>query len=89
MEKEMKENNPVSRKKFLWWGAAFSSLLAIPAFLLPSKKNKPAETVKMLSQDGKLVEIDISHISAKKGKLKDRDIHTWVRNKTKNANPHS
>jgi uncharacterized membrane protein YvbJ len=86
MENKINEKKPVSRKKFLVWGAVFSSVLAIPAFLMPSKKSKPAQTVKMLSQDGNLVEIDISNIPSKKGKLKDKEIHTWVRNKTKHSN---
>jgi hypothetical protein len=83
MEQEIIQPKSVSRKKFLLWGLSISSLLAVPAFLRPSKKKvSDGQTVKMLGQDGKLVEIDISHIPDKKSKLKDKDIHTWVRNKT-------
>jgi hypothetical protein len=82
MEKEIKQPENVSRKKFLLWGLTVSSFLAVPAFLRPSKKKEQKQTVKMLSQDGTLVEIDIDRIPAKKGKLKPKEIHTWVRRKT-------
>lgn len=89
MENKLTGEKPVTRKKFLLWSAVFSSILAVPAFLMPSGKNKPAKTVKMLSQDGTLVEIEVSRIPAKKGKLKDKEIHTWVKNKTKPPNSNS
>ena len=50
-----------SRKKFLLWGAAIFSSLAILKFIPGRKKireDATNETVKMLGQDGKLVEID-------------------------------
>ncbi len=37
--------------------------------------------MKMLGQDGKLVEVDISKITSH-GKIKDKDIHTWVKSKS-------
>ena len=76
-----KETKDLSRKKFLFWGIGISSLLAIPAFLRP-KKNKETKTVKMLTQDGRLVEIEVANIPSKKNKLKANDIHTWVNKKT-------
>jgi hypothetical protein len=82
MEQETIQPKSVSRKKFLLWGVSISSLLAIPAFLKPSPKKEEKQTVKMLSQDGTLVEIDIDRIPVKKEKLKPKDIHTWVRRKT-------
>ena len=67
----------VSRKKFVWWGIAISSILAIPAFLQRNKKR----TVKMLSKDGLLVEVDASMIPTKKKKISDDAIHEWLKNK--------
>jgi hypothetical protein len=78
MEKEIKG---LSRKKFLSWGAAITSLLVLPSFFKSKKKKKP-QKVKMLTQDGRLVEIAIENVPAKKGKIKDADIHTWVNKKT-------
>ena len=78
----MKKEKDLSRKKFLFWGIGISSLFALPAFLRTSKKNKETKTVKMLTQDGRLVEINVSNIPSKKDKLKQADIHTWVNKKT-------
>lgn len=76
------ETKIVSRKKFFTWTVGISSLLVIPAFLKsPGKKNKTAKTVKMLTQDGKLVEIDVADIPSKKKKLKMADIHNWINKK--------
>jgi hypothetical protein len=77
------ENKNVSRKKFLAWSVGISSLLAVPAFLkFPNKKKKQTATAKMLTQDGRLVEIDVANIPSKKKKIKTADIHTWINKKT-------
>ena len=70
----------VSRKKFIAWAVGLGSLAMVPAFFRsrPVKKNKPG-TAKMLTQDGKLVEIDIANIPPKKKKLGKADIHKWIR----------
>jgi hypothetical protein len=74
------EKKALSRKKFLFWGIGITSLLSLPAFLRPKKKKQPQiQTVKMLTQDGRLVEVDISKISGKKEKIKNADIHTWIK----------
>ena len=78
MEKEQKK---LSRKNFLSWGAGITSLLVLPSFFRNKKKKEP-QKVKMLTQDGRLVEIDIENIPAKKHKIKGADIHTWVNKKT-------
>ena len=77
MEKEQKK---LSRKSFLSWGAGITSLLVLPSFFR-RKEKKQAEKVKMLTQDGRLVEIDIENIPVKKQKIKTADIHTWVNKK--------
>jgi hypothetical protein len=75
-------NKKLSRKKFIGWTIGLSSVLAIPAFLRPPKRKNPVQTVKMLTQDGRLVEIDISHIPDKKKKVSSADIHSWIRKKS-------
>src|SRR5215216_4932734 len=77
-----RENKSLSRKRFLVFGFGITSLLAVPAFLKVTKKKKDLKTVKMLTQDGKLVEIEITNVPAKKKKLKDAEIHTWVNKNT-------
>ena len=70
-----------TRKQFLLWGAAVLSSLTLLKFI-PGNKRKEAGTVKMLSQDGKLVEVDIEKLSGNKGKkITDEQLKNWV-NKT-------
>ena len=76
------ENKNFSRKKFLSWGIGITSLLAIPAFFKSSAKKKETKMVKMLTKDGKLVEIEVEKIPSKKTKMKDAEIHSWVNKKT-------
>ncbi|MEO9210275.1 MAG: hypothetical protein ABI208_04205 [Ginsengibacter sp.] len=68
-----------SRKKFLLWGAvALSSVSVLRFFKAPKKKKKP-ETVKMLSQEGKLVEVTISGIPTKKKKITSKELQNWIK----------
>jgi hypothetical protein len=78
----MEQKKPVTRKNFLSWGVALTGIVAFPSiFGLFRKKEKPSGTVKMLGQDGKLVEVDLSKIQVKGKKIKGADIHTWIKNK--------
>ena len=72
----MKPDKKVSRNKFLYWAFGITVVISIPAFF--SRKNK-TQKIKMLTEDGKLVEIDASAIPSKKKKLPDHDIHTWIK----------
>jgi len=75
------ENKPASRKKFvLWTVGILSAFTAVKYFSRPAQRNKT--TVKMLSQDGKLVEVDYSKLSQKKIKIKDAEIHKWIKRKS-------
>jgi hypothetical protein len=37
------------------------------------------ETMKLLSQDGKLVEVDVSKINLLKGKISDQELQGWIK----------
>ncbi len=74
-----------SRKKFLLWGATvFTSLTAFKIFAGSKKPSfspdgEKKETVKMLTQDGKLVEVDASKLyCGKRKKISDEQLKTWV-----------
>jgi hypothetical protein len=70
-----------SRKKFLLWGAAALSSLTMLKIFSGSKKEKK-ETVKMLTQDGELVEVDIEKIyGSKRRRISDDQLKTWVNKK--------
>lgn len=77
-----KQNHKPSRKKFLFWGIAILSSITAIRFL-PSAK-KPKDTVKMLTQDGKLVEVDKERIAARKGKISVAELKVWVKRKQTN-----
>ena len=66
-----------SRKKFLLWGATILSSVTVLKFISGGKKKK-SETVKMLTQDGKLVEVDIAALSAKKKKITNTELQNWI-----------
>ena len=77
-----------SRKKFLVWGAAvFTSLTAFKLFAgskkpAPSTDGKKPATVKMLTQDGKLVEVDAEQLyCGKRKKITDEQLKNWVNKK--------
>lgn len=84
METNQKDN---SRRKFLWGGLGILSTFSALKFIMPKKQKvviscaPPATTTKMLTEDGKLVEVDISKIRKTGVKVSDKEIATWVKNK--------
>jgi hypothetical protein len=70
-------NNNSSRKKFLLWSAAVLSSIGLLKFLKESKTVK-TDTVKMLTQDGKLVEIDKRLLANAKKKASIEELQQWV-----------
>ena len=77
MKKEQKNN---SRRKFLWGGLGILSGISLLKFISP-KKEKSASTVKMLTEDGRLVEVDMEKIKRTGNKISDKDVINWVKNK--------
>ena len=69
---------PTSRKKFLLWSATILSSAAVFKFIRIPKKKK-SETVKMLTQDGKLVEIDKELLASPGKKISDIELQQWVK----------
>lgn len=79
------ENKPVSRKKFVLWGVGALSVLSAAKLLFGSASKKSTKTVKMLTQDGKLVEIEQSVLDAvsKNKKSSNEEIFKWMKNPSK------
>ncbi len=74
---------PPSRKNFLLLGiAAFFSAAGLNFLTRPKKKK--AVTVKMLTQDGRLVEIDKNIIAARGKKITDTELQQWVKKPSNN-----
>jgi len=73
----------VSRKKFFFSGL---SLAAVAAFFkwgnAPEKKKgtqPEKKTAKFLTQDGKLVEIDLDNLPASKKAATKEDLQNWIK----------
>jgi len=70
-----------SRKKFLWWGtAALAAVAGLRLFRFGQKKKKK-ETVKMLTQDGRLVEVDKTLVTSGNKKVTADELQQWIKNK--------
>ena len=65
-----------SRKKFLLWSTALIS--SVTAFKIFRAKKKTATTVRMLTEDGKLVEVDTSQLT-KGRKISNKELQDWVK----------
>ena len=77
-----------SRKKFLLWGTAVLTSLTAFKLFTGSKKlsGEKKETVKMLTQDGKLVEVDAEQLyCGKRKKISDEQLKNWVVKKKSNT----
>ena len=69
-----------NRRGFLYGAAGTLAGLFLWRFKKKGE-NKQAGTVKMLTEDGQLVEVDTRYIADKGQKIKPEDIHTWVKRK--------
>ena len=64
------------------WSVAILSTMAVLKFIPWSKKNpgrKQGETTKMLTQDGKLVEIDKRLIASSGRKVSNEELQKWIK----------
>ena len=66
------------RRKFLAWGAGALTLIAGFRFFTKQNDEAPA-TTKMLTQDGKLVEVDVKLISQVKKKATNKEVQEWIK----------
>ena len=81
--------NIPSRRKFVWTAGAFTLVTAIAAavkFPFSSLKNvisgKPeikSKTITMLTQDGKLVQVDEALINSCRRKVNKNELLTWIK----------
>jgi hypothetical protein len=84
----MRDPNKAPRKKFLLWATALLSSVTIFKFIKVSGKPglqefaEKKETIKMLTQDGKLVEVDAEMItSGKRSRITDEQLKNFVSKK--------
>lgn len=74
-----KNKKTESRRKFIAWGVASAAMLTAIKYLLPNKPKPVAQTVKMLTEEGKLVEVDIKALSENKKKITDTELQNWIK----------
>ena len=72
------DNSLQTRKKFIGLGITAAALLTAFRFFIPGKKKK-SETVTMLTQDGKLVVVDVEALPAKKKKISNKELQNWIK----------
>ena len=59
------------------WGVGILASISVLKFAFAPQKKK--NTVKMLSQDGTLVEVDMAALQAKKRKVTNDELQAWVK----------
>ena len=74
------EENKVSRRKLLGWLGVLSLFASAGAVFKPWARNsKKPKTVKMLAQDGTLVEVDAAMLAASRKRISDKELQNWVK----------
>ncbi len=73
-----------TRKKFLLWSAALISAVTFSKYFHATKKPSAIgcgeqTTVKMLTQDGSLVEIDKKLLASSGKKISNKELQEWIK----------
>lgn len=77
----MKQFEKQDRKKFLGLGAALLGILSLPPlFRRIAKQSTVAENkkIKMLTRDGRLVEVDEKLIASASYKVSNNELKNWI-----------
>jgi hypothetical protein len=72
---------PKGRRKFIYWVTGAVSAVMFWKLQPLAEKVEKKETMKMLTEDGQLVEVDMDHMTGQKQKLKAEEFHSWVKKK--------
>lgn len=67
----------LSRKKFLFSGLSLAAVASFFKWGKPEEEKK--KTVKFLTQDGKLVEIDVDKLPSSKKTATKEDVQNWIK----------
>ena len=89
MKEEITGDHGVNKRKNLLAGmgilSIFSILKIFPFRKVPEKiacsPSAPKETRKLLSQDGQLVEVDVSRIKSLQKKISNQELQDWIKKK--------
>ena len=75
------EESKVTRRKLISWLGVLSLFTVAGAAFRPWKNNKEPKTVKMLTEDGKLVEVDAKFMATSRKIISDKDLQNWVKSR--------
>ncbi|CAH0997165.1 hypothetical protein EMA8858_03302 [Emticicia aquatica] len=75
------QSSPTRKKFILLSVVAVCSATVLKFFTGENKKKDEGDTVKMLTQDGKLVEINTKLITQCGGKITNEELQKWVKTK--------
>ena len=67
----------ISRKRFLLWSTIMISAAGLIKVINPFSKKKP-ETIKFLTQEGQLVEVDKKYLNSKGVKINTAELKSWI-----------
>lgn len=73
---EQETNQAPSRRKFIFLGISTVAFFSVFKFLKTSKKKK---TVKFLTQDGRLVEVNEDLLPSKGKKITNGELQNWIK----------
>ena len=74
--------NPINRKKFVLWGSAAVAVLSAACLFHSSAKKQKSATAKMLTEDGRLVEVEVAKLPRERKKASIKQLQNWVQRKT-------
>lgn len=75
------EEKRITRKKAIGWMGLVSLFTTVGGAITRHKKSASPKSVKMLTEDGQLVEIDAALIAVNRRKVSDEELQNWVKRK--------
>ncbi|MFN3841429.1 MAG: hypothetical protein ACK4RF_12060 [Cyclobacteriaceae bacterium] len=69
----------LTRKKFVWTSIGLTALIALTPFLRNKARLQPKKTVKFLTREGKLVEVDVDKLPGQRMNASREDIQNWIK----------
>ena len=81
METMNSENKNQSRRRFITWGVTSAAVFSAFRFFSPRKGKitKSGKTVKMLTQDGRLVDVEVAGLTSRKKKITNKELQNWIK----------
>jgi len=79
MESTEQKKNTTSRKKFFLWSLGVLASATALKYFMWNKNSKKKNTVKMLTQDGILVEVDKELLNTSTERITNDGLQKWIK----------